>query len=176
MSKLGDYILKIRNRFAKQNEHTSRLAMNYAETKEIGLLFNVQNESSHEALNDLVNTLKKDGKHITALAYFEREHSNPYDFAFDFFRKKDISTLGVIKSEEVERFIQKPFDYLYCIHLQTFPPFDYILMHSQAKCRIGKHFEGKESEFELMISLDESETESALIQRMLAYTKKLERN
>jgi hypothetical protein len=176
MSKLGDYILKIRNRYSQPQTGHHRYAMNYADTKQVGILFNIQDENSHQALNEMVATLKKDGKQVMALAYFEQEHSNPYNFLFDFFRKKDISSLGKIKSYVVTRFIEHEFDYLYCVNLQTFPPFDYILMNSLAKCRIGKHFIGKESELDLMIDLADTANEADLMRLMLSFTQKLRNN
>ncbi len=176
MSKLGDYFLKLRNRFQKENPEVVRQAIAYSEAKEVGILFNMREGANHQVLNDFASALQKEGKKITALAYFERESSNPYNFAFDFFRKKDITTLGIIKSEAVERFKQKKFDYLFCINIVNFPPFDYILLNSQAKCRIGMYHEGQEAEFELMIALREGDSEEILMRQMMHYVKNLRIN
>ena len=176
MSKLGDYFLKLRNRFQKSSTDVVRQAINYSDAREVGVLFNMREGSNHQVLNDFVAALQKDQKKVTTLAYFEREGSNPYNFAFDFFRKKDISTLGIIKSDAVERFKQKGFDYLFCINIINFPPFDYILLNSQAKCRIGMFHEGQESEFELMIALQENEGEEILMRQMMHYVKNLKAN
>jgi hypothetical protein len=176
MSKLGDYILKWRTRFQKNNVKIQRQAMNYAEAKEVGVLFNMREDANHQVLNDFVATLRKDNKNVTALAYFERESSNPYNFAFEFFRKKDITTLGSIKSDAVERFKNKSFDYLFCINTINFPPFDHILLHSNAKCRIGMFHEGQEAEFELMIAIKETDGEDILMNQMLHYVKNLKAN
>lgn len=176
MSKLGDYFLKLRNRFQKSHAEIIRQAVNYSHAKEVGILFNMREDSNHQVLNDFVAALQKDQKKVTALAYFERESSNPYNFAFDFFRKKDITALGIIKSEAVERFKQKAFDYLFCINIINFPPFDYILLNSQAKCRIGMFHEGQEGEFELMISLKDTEGEEMLMRQMMHYVKNLKVN
>jgi hypothetical protein len=178
MSKIGDYLLKWRTHFQKPSVEIQRQAMNYADAREIGVLFNMREDANHQVLNDFVATLRKDNKQVTALAYFERESSNPYNFAFEFFRKKDISAraLGKIKSAAVDKFKEKSFDFLFCINTENFPPFDNILLHSQAKCRIGIFHEGQEAEFELMIALQEGEGEDVLIRQMLHYTKNLTRN
>ena len=176
MSKIGDYFLKLRNRFQNQSVDAVRQAVNYDAAREVGILFNMREDANHQVLNDFVASLRKDNKNVTALAYFERESSNPYNFAFDFFRKKDITTLGKIKSAAVDRFKEKTFDYLFCINIVNFPPFDYILLHSQAKCRIGQYHEGQEAEFELMIALAETDNEAALMQQMMHYVKNLRVN
>lgn len=176
MSKLGDYILGIKNKFSKETQNIKRETLNYVDTKYIGILFNIKNESHHQALNDFVHQLEKDGKKVSALAYFEREGSNPYDFKFEFFRKKDISSLGTIKSEQVDNFASMRFDYLYCINIDPFPAFDNILLHSQAKCRIGKFFENKINYFDFMLHLKDEGQEDILIKEMLHYTKKFEKN
>ncbi len=176
MSKIGDYILKLRNRFQKKVTDVSRQAMNYEAVREIGILFNMRENANHQVLNDFMASLQKDNKHVTALAYFERESSNPYNFAFDFFRKKDITTLGNIKSTAVEKFKNKTFDYLFCINIVNFPPFDHILLHSQAKCRIGMYHEGQEAEFELMVSIRDTDSEVVLMQQMMHYVKHLRVN
>lgn len=176
MSKLGDYFLTWRTRLQKNNVEIPRQALNYAEVREVGILFNMREDANHQVLNDFVATLRKDNKNVTALAYFERESSNPYNFPFEFFRKKDISTLGKIKSDAVERFKNKNFDYLFCINTINFPPFDNILLHSNAKCRIGMFHEGQEAEFELMIAIKENDGEDILMNQMLHYVKNLRTN
>jgi len=176
MSKIGDYILKLRNRFQKNTLEVSRQAMNYADVREVGILFNMREDANHQVLNDFVTSLRKDNKNVTALAYFERDSSNPYNFAFDFFRKKDISAFGSIKSPAVERFKNKTFDYLFCINIINFPPFDYILLHSQAKCRIGLFHEGQEADFELMIAMSANDSEAFLMQQMMHYVQNLKTN
>ena len=172
MSKIGDYILKLRNRFQKQDT-VIRKAISYQEAKSVGILFNMSENSHHHDLNNFVADLKKDSKVVTTLAYFERDGSNPYDFVFNFFRNKDITNLGKIKSEAVTQFIAQPFDYLFCINLKPFPPFDHILLNSQARCRIGRFQEGQENEFELMIALQENENESKLMLEMLRYARNM---
>jgi hypothetical protein len=87
-----------------------------------------------------------------------------------------MTALGKIKSREVQKFIETPFDYLYCITVSHFLPFDTILMKSNAKCRIGRYFPEQEACYELMLDLKEGEGVDHLIEQMLHYTKKLTKN
>lgn len=176
-SKISDYVFNLRNRFSqKASSDAVRTTSNYQDAKSIGILFKIEDDEKHDALNTFVKQLQQEGKDLTLLTYFERLENNPYNFRYEFFSKKDISTLGKIKSRPVQNFIETPFDYLYCITVNHFLPFDYILLKSQAKCRIGRYFPDQESCFELMLDLKEEEGVDELIKQMLHYTKKLTKN
>lgn len=176
MKKIGDYILQLRNKYGSKPDHIIRKTVNYSQANKIGILFNIQADEAHTQLNQFVAKLQKDGKQVTALAFFEREASNPYNFSFDFFRQKDISTTGNIRSETVSHFIETAFDYLYCIQAEPFAPFDYILARSHAKCRISRFFEKQEVISDLSIALPEDANESALIREMQHYTEQITQN
>ena len=176
MKKISDYLLQLRNKYGHKPSNVRRITVNYSQAKQIGILFHIQSEQAHDMLNQFVAKLKKDGKQITALAFFEREASNPYSFSFDFFRQKDISATGTIRSETVNQFIQTPFDYLYCIQSMPFPPFDYILTQSHAKCRIARIFEEQDVISDLSIALPEQADESELIRKMQHYTEQITEN
>ncbi len=174
MGKISDYFLDIRNKFTSKND-VKRFTLNYSKAKNVGILFDIKNEDQYTILNDFVSMLRGDGKHVELLTYFDfdKMHSNPFSFQFDFFTKKDINVLGSIHSYQVDNFVEQDFDYLYCIFLEPFLPFDNILLRSKAKCRIGKYFENKEDFFELMIHLPETAVIDDLIDQMFTYTKKL---
>jgi hypothetical protein len=153
-----------------------RYALNYEDIKTVGILFNSMDEECHGALNYWVKILKQDGKKVRAMAYFEEKHSNPYDFKFDFFTKEDLRRGEQVSTREVESFIQERFDYLYCVSLQHFKPFDYIMRHSHAKCRIGSFYEDDtERPYELMIAIPQGQKRDVvtLTLQMMHYTKGL---
>jgi hypothetical protein len=153
-----------------------RYALNYEEVRTVGILFNSTDEDSHGALNFWVKILKQDGKKVRAMAYFEEKHSNPYDFKFDFFTKNDLKRGEAVHTEEVKAFMQERFDYLYCVSLQHFKPFDYIMRYSHAKCRIGAFYEDDtERPYELMIAIPEGQKRDvvSLTLQMMHYTKGL---
>lgn len=153
-----------------------RYALNYEEARTVGILFNSTDEDSHGALNFWVKMLKKDGKKVRAMAYFEEKHSNPYDFKFDFFTKEDLRRGDEVHTDEVQAFMQERFDYLYCVSLQHFKPFDYIMRYSHAKCRIGSFYEDDtERPYELMIAIPEGQKRDVvtLTLQMMHYTKGL---
>ncbi|MCS6820397.1 MAG: hypothetical protein NZ551_00850 [Microscillaceae bacterium] len=175
MSKLGNYLLKIRNKYFHKNKNTTnRQIISYSKANNIGILFHLKPEENHHALNQFVHDLEKEGKNITALTFFDNLGSNPYNFQFDFFQEKDISYFGSIQSEQVNKFIAQPFDYLFCITLEDFSPFDSILLNSQAKYRVGLYQPNKENYYDMMIKLRENDRNiSTFIKEMWKYTKLL---
>jgi hypothetical protein len=150
-----------------------RSTLNYDDAKEVGVLFSHTNDDNPKAINYFVKLLQKDGKHVKALAYFEERHSNPYDFRFDFFTAKEIDSKGKVQSLQVDDFIKKEFDYLYCVNTAEFAAFDYIMQNSRAKCRVGKFYPAHQNGFELMVDIGENNNAVDLILQMLHYTKTL---
>jgi hypothetical protein len=153
---------------------TPRKTVNYESAIEIGVLFSSAGEDNHKAINYFVKLLQKDRKQVRVLAFFEEKHSNPYDFRFDFFTNTDVDfKKGTVSSVQVEDFMQKKFDYLYCINSQPFEPFHYILRKSQASLRVGKLEPESLDCFELMVDIPENASTVDLILQMLHYTKSL---
>jgi hypothetical protein len=78
---------------------------------------------------------------------------------------------GNVTSNEVLRFADQPFDYLFYIDIESNPLFNYILAKTKAHCRIGK-FKVKENAFyELMI--DSRGSYKELLDAVYKYTKEL---
>lgn len=177
MSKITDYLFNARNKRTAKKTHHKHSTPNYKEAKKIGILFHLKNDEYAKNLNHFVQTLKDEGKKVKALTFFDWQGSSPYDFQFDFFNKKEISTLGKIKSSSVENFIQEDFDYLYCINIEHFPSFDSIMIQSRAKFRLGKFFaEGEKQCYEMMIFQQEGDKEDKLIEQIWHYSREIKHN
>jgi len=161
---------------ALKKNSARRVTLNFKDARRIGILFLIQQEGQHQAMNRFVDVLKKEGKMMEAMTWFSQAHGSPYNFPYNFFTEKDIDATGKLKSQEVDRFIEQPFDYLYCICNQRHLVFDYILAKSQAKCRIGKHAPDSEKFFELMVTGKDNEPEDHLMQNMLHYTQAIANN
>lgn len=154
-----------------QSTAVLRYTMNYEEARNVGVLFSHSNDDNPKAINYFVKLLQRDRKNVKALAYFEEKHTNPYDFRFDFFTASDIDSKGRIRSLQVDEFIQREFDYLYCVNVVEFAPFYYIMKNSRAKFRIGKFYPQMIDAFELMIDIGDNTNAVDLILQMLHFTK-----
>ncbi|MDJ1473261.1 hypothetical protein QNI19_32385 [Cytophagaceae bacterium DM2B3-1] len=171
--KIADYFLKRKtDQLIRKGRLQEAVMVPIPEVKDIGILF-LEEEGQHQALNQFVEGLMKDHKRVRALTFFENYHSNPYQFKFDFFTKKEISLFGDIQNEKVSQFIDFRFDYLFCVSRQVFLPFEYILMQSHAKFRVGFHEEGKEYLFDLMVEPPQDASLQTLLAQLYEYTQKI---
>lgn len=171
--KIQSFFLNLKNKKAAAEKTTPRKNVPYSQARQVGILFMNEREEDYAAINKFVQKLTREGKKITALTYFEHTQSNGYDFYFDSFTKEQISATGVITSDKVERFIESDFDYVFCINKHSFLPFDYILLRSKAKCRIGMYLEEKPECFELMIKPKPEDTLESLLDQLLKYLQAL---
>ena len=175
MQPIKNKLLKFRTKRAVKKQAT-RQTVNYKDTKSIGILFKVSEEDKHDFINNFVHALEKDGKSVEALTYFTRDHDNPYDFKYAFFTDKDVSVMGEIKSQSVKSFMDKNFDYLYCITREDIAVFDHILSKSKAKCRIGKYEDGKTHLFEFMVNFNDETKLDEMIKEIHHFTKAIAHN
>lgn len=121
----------------------------------------------------MMKRLREEGKNVKAITYFEQERSNPFDFKFDFFTKKDINLLGKITSDAVNVFVHTEFDYLFCLSTTSFMPFESILAESKARFRVGFYDEENPDYFELMLNPQEGEELANLVEQLFHYTKRV---
>lgn len=177
MQFIKDFFLNFRNKsLAKRVKSIARRTADFRQSQRIGILFNLPQNASHQALNNFVAELAAEGKQVQTLCYFEQEHQNPYQFKFDFFTQKDIALTGEVKAKEVEQFISQPFDFLFCIQQQPRPELDYVLLQSKALCRVGVFDENRTNCFELMVKTSAQDSLQNIISTMLSYTKALTNN
>lgn len=104
------------------------------------------------------------------LEYLPKQKDN-YEFMFDFFTVNDLSFWGKVESPDADKFIDTPFDYLFCIDNDTNPLVLHVLARSKARCRIGKYAEKCNPYFELMI--EQNGSIKNLIESMYKYTRQL---
>lgn len=151
-----------------------RHTINYKEAKRIGILFQTTKQQSTEWFQNLKDRFKKDGKEVELLGFVPKAPQN--DLEEDFFTSKDISISGKIASDKVREFVNKEFDYLYCISEENSAVFDSILAESRAKCRVGRYSQRKDMLYEMMIHIKPEDSYHTLVDEMLKYTKAIAYN
>lgn len=171
MNSIKKYFLTLRLRYEKQPKIV-RKTLNYEQTKHIGFLFFTTNRNMSSAINRFMKVLLEEGKNVDALTYMLTNTENPYGFKYDICTEEQINWLGTIKQQKIHDFIQKDFDYLYCIAIEKCEVIDYILKNSRAKCRIGCFNGTNVDNFELMVVMQQGEDVDKLIDQFLVYTKK----
>jgi hypothetical protein len=156
-----------------RTENIIRKHIPFAEARTIGILFHADEESHINIVSKLVNQLEHDHKKVKVLGYATQPISVSNKLIMSEFTKKDITGSGQIKNEKVNEFIHAEFDYLFCLHTENFPPFNYILQRSHARCRVGR-FEAEHTPlYEFMIDTPPGTLLVSLLNQILHYLKEI---
>ncbi len=162
--------LNFRTNSALTKNSSLRASIPYKQAQSVGILFSVEDKQKHDAIKEFIKQLTQDGKMVKVLEFLPNKKDN-YEFMFDFFTVKDLSFWGVVNSPDADKFIETPFDYLFCVDNESNPMIQHILARSKAKCRIGRFASQDHSFFELMI--EQNGSPKKLIESMYKYTKQL---
>ncbi len=157
------------NGFLKKNK-IPRTSMAYHLVNKIGVIFTIDTLEKHNVIKRFVKQLEKDGKKVDVLAFLPKKKEN-HEFLFEFFTDKDISFWGNITAEQVHKFANQSFDYLFYIDEESNPLIRQILAMSKAKCRVAKRDEANERFCEMMVHVPGSNQLPKLADEMYRYTK-----
>ena len=152
---LKNFFLSFRTSSSLKRSNISRRTSGFRESLSIGILYTYSNKHNFELVNDLINRLKKEGKQVTPITHIVKMGPND-TYNFPFFNSSDVDFWGKWKSDEVNSFLNKSFDYLLSLDLNTNNMTQNILAKSKAKCRVGRFEEGKSDYFEMMIDHKEN--------------------
>lgn len=162
--------LHLRTNSALKSNNSLRSSIPYHQAHSVGILFSVEDKQKHDSIKEFIRVLQNDGKKVTILEFLPYKKDN-YEFMFDFFTAKDLSFWGKVNSPGADKFMETPFDYLYCIDNASNPLTLHLLARSKAKFRIGKFSQQDQPYFELMI--EQNGSIKNLIDNMYKYTKQL---
>jgi hypothetical protein len=175
MNLLKHFFLNKRLRRALSHKK-QRMAPLFTDSRQVGILFNANNQALEKPLAAFIRQLEKEGKSVSALTYFDSERQAAFHFPYEVFTGSEIDWLGNIKSETANKFMAKKFDYLFCFDAQPTAVTDLLLAKSKAKCRIGLYQEGREDFYELMFISDKGAKEEQMIPLALEYIKNICQN
>ncbi|UZR93456.1 DUF6913 domain-containing protein [Chondrinema litorale] len=147
-----------------------RNSIDYKDAKSIGIYFNASEEEHSSKINNFVKELKSEGKSVEAITYLNSSQDNPYNFQYHVLKDEDITMFGKINAEKINKFIDKEFDYLYCICTDLQTPVKYLMAASKARCRVGTYAEENSGFFELMVGNKNNNNLTELIKNMVHYS------
>ncbi|MEO1054283.1 MAG: hypothetical protein AAFX87_26840 [Bacteroidota bacterium] len=165
-------IVNLTNNQLVKKDKIKRGSLAFASAELMGILFTADDRGKHQEVKRLIKNLEEDGKKVEVLSFVPKKKEN-LDFVFDYFTDKDVSFLGKFTAEQVVKFVNRPFDFLYCIDMTTHPLTEKIMAMSKAKCRVGKYNEGKSKFFEMMMGSGNISSYHTLVDEMYRYTKVL---
>ncbi|MGB3849820.1 MAG: hypothetical protein WA958_07605 [Tunicatimonas sp.] len=134
-----------------------RKTVNYASAERVGVLVTLHDHEKQHAIDEFVDRLVADHKEVEVLCYDKRRARNKI-FGYIQFTSRDISLFGRLRAEYVLDFINRDFDYLFHLDIESEVVLDKILVLSRAKCRVGCDMPEHRDFYELMVraeSLDE---------------------
>lgn len=145
----------------------------FAQSKKIAIIFSAEDIFKHEAMKHFVNLLEKENKEVTVLSYLPLSAEN-YEFRFDYIDLNALTSLGKIKSESVDKFINTKFDYIFHMDKENDNPIiENILSQCRALCRVGLYKEGKEALYEIMLKPNPENDMKSIVDEVYYYTKEL---
>ena len=162
--------LKIRTNSQLKHNKASRITVPYKDSRQIGIVFTVEDKIKHETVKDLIRKLESDGKQVQVIEFLPERKEN-YEFKFDFFTEDDVSFFGNITSSQANKFANAPFDFIICLDTMPNPLILHLLASSKAKCRVGPSWEDEHPYFELMIELNPNI--KVMAEAMYQYTTQL---
>jgi hypothetical protein len=162
-------------RVIKRNS-ARRLSSGYAEAKSVLLFFTSGGNQKIALLKGLQNKMEKEGKSVVCLYLLLREEDKPdvhMDDGMEKLEPNDFSLFGNIEKPEVQKILNEEFDYMIHADMDSTIYTDLVMAKSKAKCRIGKYFEGHESQYDMMVKVTEESKITHLIDQIYYYTKAL---
>jgi hypothetical protein len=139
-----------------RNKQRSVKACSLTEAKTIGILFNATHQVSFEVVKELVKDLSSKKNEIDVLGFVDSKQLIDhylYRKGFDFFTRSQLNWYYKPVVENVQKFIEKPFDLLIDLSLDDPFPIHYIITCSQAKFKAGRYYEGQEC-LDFMIDME----------------------
>lgn len=165
--------LKIRTYIAKRKLVRKPKQVSFDEAKCIGVVIQNEDLNNSKIINNFVGEIKDLGKKVDVLFVEKSKGSVKVNFNYKSLNSKDISWNGKIVSEPVDRFVNKEFDFLYSLNLNSDISTQNILARCKAKYRVGNHELDNESLFDLMIDTHKKPKLSVLADQMLFYSKNI---
>ena len=140
-----DFLLKIRQFFYKRflrkqlaNKSKSKTSkkINLESAKRIGILFDATDLKTRKTILDYVETLKNRRKVVKLLGYFDNKLKDN-NFTFRHYNKKNINWALLPKGDQVDDFINQPYDVMINLNTKSTKDGEYITALTNAPLKVG---------------------------------------
>ena len=134
---------KIRSAFFKKNlrralatHKRQRKSHTLESARTISILFDATLAKHKDETLEFAQNLEKKGKKVSLLGYV-KDKQPPTGLTFDFFFQKELTWIGVPKSEKALAFIKERPDLLLCFNPADEAPLAWLAAQAQAAMKIG---------------------------------------
>jgi len=141
---LADFQINIGRRSLAKHKQSdkSELLKKMSNVREVGVVYDLK-KTSTQLLNKVTHYFEAAGKIVSTIGFIEEKNLGDLvpNNKEKYFCKKDLNFWKLPKKEVVQKFISKDFDYLINLDMIGRNELQAISTFSNAKTRIGKHFE-----------------------------------
>lgn len=116
----------------KRRKHT--VNVDFSSSRTVAILY-TEPFSAPKELEALISDLKKAGKEVDVLSFCRDRKIESLNY--DHFVPSDISTNGKLRSDKIEKFTQKGFDFAICLDQSLNQYVEYVFSLLKTKCRVG---------------------------------------
>lgn len=168
--KIAKFLLK------KKLKSTQRKvrAIGLDKATEIGILYNATNRMEYESVKKLVNFLIEERKKVSTLGYINSkkgaEMMTPH-LHFHYFDNNHLSNFFIPKNNEIDTFINSPFQILIDLTLTDNFPLQFISTLSKARFKVGATGNYRDEICDLTIALKDNKSIDQLILQLKHYLK-----
>ncbi len=167
MSVIGKKILGFLNNPNKRKKREKKLVP-FEKAEHIGILYSWSDSKKEEALIAFIEKMGAEKK-VEVLCF--NPTRGPVNSQHPTFDESILTNFGKLNSEDVQRFVKIPFEYLFHLDFESNEILKNILIQTNAKCRIGVHNEEHTGYYELMIGINKSSGISNFADQMIKYVR-----
>jgi hypothetical protein len=172
MNFIKQKILRYLNNRIQRKNRIPHINTSFSEAQDFGLLFTWQGATKFEQVKELIRFLDIHNKRFEMLCYVKNPKEN-YPAELPVVQDTDVSTFGKAKPELLKSFIQKPFDFLWHLDMDSHVLLQYILARTHARCRVGKTNLECRQFYELMIQPTRENDYKEFYEQVFHYTKSI---
>lgn len=162
-------------RLIKQNTAV-RYNTPYQESTSFLVLFTAAGNDKISQMRSFEAKLKADGKDV-AFIFFLGKDEDAHDVGIDEgmtkYTIKDVNYFGQLKNDELNKLLNKDFDFLLHVDKEQCLYTDLLMARSKARCRVGNFMENKHTIYDLMVKVKDNTRYDFFLEQMYRYTKSL---
>lgn len=173
---LKKYSLPIGLKKSVRKNVVHRHSISYAEATSILLFFTSEGNQKIALVKGLQNKMEKEGKTVSCIYLLLREEDKPdvhMDQGMERLTPQDFTIFGEIQKQEVKQLLKKDFDFMIHVDLEFNIYTDLVMSKAGAKCRIGKHIQGHDAHYDMMVGIPDAKKVNFLLDQLYHYTKAL---
>ncbi|MDX1774799.1 DUF6913 domain-containing protein [Oceanihabitans sediminis] len=117
--------------------HARQVLLNDDKIKSLGVVLHIDEMNDFKAFEKLAEALHVKPNNLKIISFTSNNKNKKNAVAEAFFSAKDFGWKGKVKNEELQAFINQPFDALISFYQEDILELKYITAASQAKFKIG---------------------------------------